>query len=73
MVSVYHLLHQMRHNGAREPIYRHDSVELELEATKENPEICDMKWGARKHRKLLDNFSHESDFTSLQDPFLTRP
>ena len=27
MVSVYYLLQQMRHNGAREPIYRHDSVE----------------------------------------------
>ena len=26
MVSVYYLLQQMRHNGAREPIYRHDSV-----------------------------------------------
>ena len=26
-----------------------------------------------RHRKLLDNFSHESDFTSLQDPFTSRP
>jgi len=26
MVSVYYLMQQMRHNGAREPIYRHDSV-----------------------------------------------
>jgi len=26
-----------------------------------------------RHRKLLDNFSHESDVTSPQDPFLTRP
>jgi len=25
------------------------------------------------NRKLLDNFSHESDFTSLQDPFTSRP
>ena len=23
--------------------------------------------------KLVDNFSHESDFTSLQDPFMSRP
>jgi len=26
MVSVYNLPEQMRHNGAREPIYRHGSV-----------------------------------------------
>ena len=26
-----------------------------------------------RHRKLLDNFSHESDVTSLQDPFTSRP
>ena len=25
------------------------------------------------YRKLLDNFSHESDVTSLQDPFTSRP
>jgi len=25
------------------------------------------------HRKLLDNFSHESGVTSLQDPFTSRP
>ena len=31
MVSVYHLLLQMRHNGAREPIYRHDSVSQNTE------------------------------------------
>jgi len=26
-----------------------------------------------RHRKLLDKFSHESDVTSLQDPFTSRP
>jgi len=26
-----------------------------------------------RHRKLVDNFSHESDVTSLQDPFTSRP
>ena len=26
-----------------------------------------------RHGKLVDNFSHESDFTSLQDPFTSRP
>ena len=26
MVSVYYFLQHMRHNGARESIYRHDSV-----------------------------------------------
>ena len=26
-----------------------------------------------RQRKLLDNFSHESDVTSLQDPFTSRP
>ena len=27
----------------------------------------------RHNRKLVDNFSHESDVTSLQDPFTSRP
>ena len=27
----------------------------------------------RRHGKLVDNFSHESDVTSLQDPFTSRP
>ena len=26
MVLVYYLLQQIQHNGAREPIYRHDSA-----------------------------------------------
>jgi len=26
-----------------------------------------------RHDKLVDNFSHESDVTSLQDPFTSRP
>jgi len=26
-----------------------------------------------RHGKLVDNFSHESDVTSLQDPFTSRP
>jgi len=26
-----------------------------------------------RHRKLVDNFSHESDVPSLQDPFTSRP
>ena len=26
-----------------------------------------------RHRKLIDNFSHESDVMSLQDPFTSRP
>ena len=28
---------------------------------------------SKLNRKLLDNFSNESDVTSLQDPILTRP